>query len=99
LVLAAELRRRGGWRVVWISRDAVDVTKDYCDDHDIPPIETFADPTYRTYLGFDLWEVPNTLVVDGRGTVEKVFGGELQPARRRELFSYLGVSLSLLPPS
>lgn len=98
-IATKELRRRGGWRILWISRDPAAPTKDYCEDYDMPLAETFADPTYRTYLMLDLKEVPNTISVDQRGVVEQVWRGELQSDQWRQLFSYLELPPALMPRS
>lgn len=96
-VITSELRRQGGWRILWVSRDPVEMTKDYCEDSDIPVAETLADPTYRTYTMLDLRMVPNTVVIDSRGLVEKVWPGELDAAGWKDVFSYLHMSPALTP--
>lgn len=37
-----------GVRVLWLSRDRVEITRDYCLKHGIPSSDTLADPSYRT---------------------------------------------------
>jgi len=98
-VITKELRRKGGWRIVWLSRDPVELTKDYCEDFDIPIAEAFAEPTYRTYLVMDLKEVPNTVVVDEKGIVERVWRGELGSAGWEQIFDYLHIPIALMPSS
>ncbi len=95
--IAQELRREGGWRILWVSRDSVEMTKDYAEDAGIPPAETYADPTFRTYTVLDLRAVPNTVVIDARGVVEKVWTGELDAAGWKDVFSYLHMSPTLMP--
>lgn len=59
--------------------------------------ETFADPTYRTYVVLGLNQVLNTVVVDEKGIVRKVWRGELNTAKWRQVFNELGISTDLLP--
>lgn len=91
------LRRQGDWRVLWISRDSVDMTKDYAEDAGIPAAEVYADPTFRTYSLLDLRGVPNTVVVDGRGVVERTWLGELDAAGWKDVFSYLHLPPTVVP--
>ena len=97
LVVAKALRSTGNWRILWLSRDPVEPTKDYCEDSDIPLAETFADPTHRTYLVFGMNAVPNTVVIDEKGIVRKVWRGELGIAKWRQIFDDLGIPIDLLP--
>jgi peroxiredoxin len=91
-VITSELRRRGEWHILWVSRDPVAFTKDYCEDHNMPFSETLADPTYRTYLALNLRQVPNTIAVDSKGVVEKVWGGELHSPQWAQVFDYFQVA-------
>jgi peroxiredoxin len=90
-LITQELRQRKGWRILWVSRDPVEMTRDYCEDSSIPLQETFADPTYRTYMMLDLKMVPNTMVVDEKGVVEKLWPGELDSAGWKDVVSYLRI--------
>jgi len=94
-VIAEELRRQGGWRVLWVSRDPVEMTKDYCEDSDIPVAEAFADPTYRAYMVLDLKTVPNTVVIDAKGVADQLWHGELDAAGWRNV----SASFTYRPPS
>jgi hypothetical protein len=91
-VITSELRRRGEWRILWVSRDPVALTKDYCEGHNVPFSETLADPTYRTHLALDLRAVPNTIAVDSKGVVDKVWRGELQSSQWKQVFDYFQVA-------
>ena len=64
--LANALEQRG-IRVLWISRDRIDITRDYCLKHGIPVSDTVADPPYRTYVQLGLARVPNTLLIGAGG--------------------------------
>jgi len=75
------------------------MTRDYCEDSGTPVEETFADPTYRTYTMLDLKTVPDTMVVDDSGTVERVWHGELDAAGWKNVFSYLRIPIALMPSS
>ena len=83
--------------ILWVSRDPVEMTKDYAEDYDIPVAETLADPTYRTFMMLDLKMVPNTIVLDAKGVVEKVWPGELDATGWRSMFSYLHMPAALTP--
>lgn len=95
-IITSELRRRGDWHILWVSRDPVTLTKDYCEEHKMPFSETLADPTYRTYLTLDLREVPNTIAVDSKGVVEKVWRGELRSPQWSQVFDYFHVAYTPL---
>ena len=88
--LASALRQKGV-RVIWFSRDPVDVTKDYCTRHGIDVSDVFADPPYRSYLQLGLSRVPNTLLVGTGGQVEHVWAGRLDAASWTSLFSLVGL--------
>jgi peroxiredoxin len=66
-----------GVRVLWVSRDPIEVTKEYCLKRGILLSDVLADPPYRTYTQLGLARVPNTVLVDATGTVEKVWPGRL----------------------
>src|SRR5262249_30715062 len=66
-----------GVRVLWVSRDPADITKDYCLKHGIPMFDVLADPPHRTYVQLGLARVPNTVLVGAEGKVEKVWAGRL----------------------
>ena len=86
--LANTLEPRGV-RVLWVSRDPIELTREYCVKHGISPIDAVADPPYRTYLQLGLARVPNTVLVSG-GTVEKVWAGRLDQAAWNSMFAYFG---------
>src|SRR6266851_5338142 len=70
--LASTLGQKGV-RVLWVSRDPIEITRDYCVKHGIPLSDTVADPPYRTYAQLGLARVPNTLLVGAEGKVEQVW--------------------------
>ncbi len=86
--LASALEQKGV-RVLWVSRDPIDVTREYCLKHGIRLIDAIADPPYRTYLQLGLARVPNTVLVSG-ATVEKVWPGRMDPAGWNAMFAYFG---------
>lgn len=88
--LASTLGQKGGVRVLWVSRDPIEVTKEYCFKRGIPLSDVLADPPYRTYTQLGLARVPNTVLVDASGTVEKVWPGRLDQAGWDTLFAYFG---------
>jgi len=75
-------------RVLWVSRDSMEITKDYCTKHGIPLSDTLADPLHRTYIQLGLARVPNTVLVRGDGTIEKVWAGRLDQAGWISIFAY-----------
>jgi len=87
--LASTLEQKGV-RVLWVSRDPIEITRDYCLKHGIHPSDTLADPPYRTFAQLGLARVPNTLLVGANGTVEKVWAGRLDQAGWNSMFTYFG---------
>lgn len=77
-------------RVLWISRDPIEITKDYCSKHGIPLSDVLADPPFRTFAQLGLARVPNTLLVGAGGRVEKVWAGRLDQAGWNTMFAYFG---------
>jgi peroxiredoxin len=87
--LASTLERKGV-RVLWVSRDPIEITRDYCVKHGIPLSDTLADPPYRTFAQLGLARVPNTVLVGAEGRVERVWAGRLDQAGWNTMFSYFG---------
>ena len=87
--LASTLEQKGV-RVLWVSRDPIEITTDYCTKHGIHLTDTLADPPYRTFVQLGLARVPNTLLVGANGTVEKVWPGRLDQAGWNTMFAYFG---------
>jgi peroxiredoxin len=87
--LANTLEQKGV-RVLWVSRDPIEITRDYCLKHGIRLSDTLADPPYRTFAQLGLARVPNTLLVGANGTVEKVWAGRLDQAGWNTMFRYFG---------
>ena len=88
--LASALEPKGSVRVLWVSRDPTEITKEYCLKRGIPLSDVLADPPYRTYTQLGLARVPNTVLVDASGTVEKVWPGRLDQGGWDALFAYFG---------
>ena len=86
-----------GIRVLWVSRDPIDITREYCLKHGIPVSDTVADPPYRTYVQLGLARVPNTLLIGAGGTVEKVWPGRLDQAGWNSMFAYFDADKAQLP--
>jgi peroxiredoxin len=87
--LASALQQKGV-RVLWVSRDPIEITRAYCTKHGIRLSDTLADPPYRTFAQLGLARVPNTLLVGADGRVEKVWAGRLDQAGWDTMFSYFG---------
>lgn len=95
--LASALERRSNWRVIWVSRDPVDRTKEYFHLVGIHPYLAFADPPFRTYTQLGLRVVPRIIVVLPGGQVDRVWTGKLSNANRREVSSYFAIELGEAP--
>ncbi len=87
--LASTLEQKG-LRVLWVSRDPIEITRDYCAKHGIRLSDALADPPYRTFAQLGLARVPNTMLVRPDGTVEKVWAGRLDQAGWDTMFAYFG---------
>ena len=87
--LASKLEQKGV-RVLWVSRDPIEITRDYCTKHGIRLSDTLADPPYRTFAQLGLARVPNTVLVGAEGRVEKVWAGRLDQAGWNTMFTYFG---------
>ena len=86
----AGILEQKGVRVLWVSRDSMEITRDYCMKHGIRLLDVVADPPHRTYVQLGLARVPNTLLVGANGTVEKVWAGRLDQAGWDTMFAYFG---------
>jgi hypothetical protein len=95
--LASTLGQKGV-RVLWVSRDPIEITRDYCVKHGIPFSDVLADPPYRTFAQLGLARVPNTLLVGGEGRVEKVWAGRLDQAGWNTMFAYFGERQDTVSP-
>jgi peroxiredoxin len=87
--LASALEQKG-IRVLWVSRDPIEITRDYCVKHGLPLSDVLADPPYRTFAQLGLARVPNTLLVGPDGRVEKVWAGRLDQAGWDTMFAFFG---------
>jgi peroxiredoxin len=87
-----------GVRVLWVSRDPIEITRDYCANHGIPLSDVLADPPYRTFAQLGLARVPNTLLVGAGGRVEKVWAGRLDHAGWDTMFTYFGERQEIASP-
>ena len=88
-----------GVRVLWVSRDPIEITRDYCLKHGIQLSNTLADPPYRTFAQLGLARVPNTLLVGAEGRVEKVWAGRLDQAGWNTMFTYFGEQEEMASPA
>lgn len=88
--LAGALEQRG-WHVLWVSRDPLDASVGYAREHQIQLANVLADPPYRTYVQLGLSRVPNTLVVLPGGTIGKVWPGQLESVKWKEVFEYFNL--------
>ena len=93
--LARALKQDAKWRVVWVSRDPLDPTREYCAASEIPSSDAVADPPYRTYAQLGLRVVPRMIAVLPGGKVDRVWEGQLSTEVWKEVYSYFGVRWSL----
>ncbi len=84
----ANTLKQSGVRVLWVSRDPVEITREYCLKHGIPLADVIADPPFRTYVQLGLARVPNTVLVRAGGVVEKVWAGRMDPAGWNAMFAH-----------
>ena len=73
--LTSTLRPTNRWKIVWISRDALEKTKRFATLHRIPEAEVLAYPLYEAASSLKLDAVPQMLVVTAQGLVTKAWGG------------------------
>jgi peroxiredoxin len=95
--LASALEQKG-IRVLWVSRDPIEITRDYCVKYGVPLSDVLADPPYRTFAQLGLARVPNTLLVGLDGRVEKVWAGRLDQAGWDTMFAFFGVRQETASP-
>ncbi len=95
--LASTLEQKGV-RVLWVSRDPIEITRDYCLKHGIRLSDALADPPYRTFAQLGLARVPNTLLVGPMGRVEKVWAGRLDQAAWNTMFAFFGEREGMASP-
>ena len=89
--LSKSLRQRGV-AALWVSRDSVEVTREYCERLQIPLSNVMADPPSRSFVQLGLQAVPSTIVVGPGGLIEKVWSGALDRDSSQAVFSYFGIS-------
>ena len=89
--LASEARRKPDWRVVWLSRDPISITKKYFEDNGLGSTDVLAEPTNLTHRALRMYAVPYTIVVDDHGIVQKIWAGALTPDTIREISQVLSI--------
>src|SRR6267378_3421298 len=95
--LASAIEQKGV-RVLWVSRDPLEITRDYCVKHGIRLSDTLAEPPYRTFAQLGLARVPNTLLVGADGRVEKVWAGRLDQTGWNSMSAYFGEREGMASP-
>lgn len=90
-VLTSVLHSNPEWKVIWVSRDSVEATRRYCAANSLSMANAVADPTMATYSMLTLYAVPNTIVTDAGGVVQKSWSGRLGPEKCREISQFIGV--------
>lgn len=92
LGVTERLRGNPAWKVVWVSRDSVQVTRKYCERNGIPLNYVLANPTHRTYEQLGLEKVPHMIVTRSDGRIEKVWRGRLDSRMLSDVSNYLNIS-------
>ena len=90
--LSREVKQRGE-RMIWVSRDQIEPTREYCEKMQIPLSDVLADPPHRTFSQLSLEAVPNTIIVGAGGAVEKVWSGSLDAGTLPTIRAYLQSNL------
>lgn len=75
LALSGKLDRNQ-WQVVWLSRDPLEMTREYCSEQKISD-QVLTEFSLRVYNVLGLRGVPQTAVADSYGNIEKVWVGQL----------------------
>ncbi len=78
---------RNQWQVVWLSRDPLDMTREYCSEENISD-RVLSEFPLRTYNLLGLRGVPQTVVTDSQGKIEKVWVGQLDDKGWADVASY-----------
>lgn len=86
--MSASLRARGV-RMVWVSRDPVELTREYCERIGLPARSVVADPPYHTFQQLGLQFVPLTVIVGPGGVVERRWTGVLSPSEAKQILALL----------
>jgi peroxiredoxin len=73
--LAAKIRARGNWSVIWVSRSELESSLTYAAENGIPINELVADPLHETHQALGLEAVPHVIVLDKYGIVQGVWRG------------------------
>jgi len=75
------------WQVVWLSRDPLGMTREYCSEQKISD-QVLSEFPLRTYNLLGLRGVPQTVVTDSHGQIEKVWVGQLDNNGWSDVSSY-----------
>ena len=86
LALSAKLDRNQ-WQVVWLSRDPFDRTRGYFTERNISD-QVLSEFPLRTYNLLGLRVVPQTIVTDSHGKIERVWAGKLDDKGWSDISSY-----------
>jgi peroxiredoxin len=78
---------RNQWQVVWLSRDPLEMTREYCSEQSISD-QVLSEFSLRIYNVLGLRGVPQTAVTDSHGKIEKVWVGQLDDEGWTDVASY-----------
>ncbi len=90
VAITLRLQERAHWKVVWVSRDSVAVTRMYLEKERIPFSYVLAEPTHSTYVQLGLESVPHVLAIRPDGTVDRIWRGRLEGENLKSLAAYAG---------
>lgn len=97
LTLSGKLDRQQ-WQVVWLSRDPLEMTREYSSEKNISD-QILSEFPRRTYNLLGLSMVPQTIVTDSQGKIEKVWVGQLDDRAWADVFSYFSSQQQLASDS
>ncbi len=80
------------WRVIWISRDPIEHTSEFCLLKNIPTGQVLSEVSLRNYNALGLRTVPWTIITNSEGKIEKAWMGKFDDNRWMEVFKHVGWS-------
>lgn len=89
LALTSRVSHSGKWRVLWVSRDSMEITKSFLHSVQLDPERMRAEPSHRAYIKLGLDKVPQMIAVTAGGVVDRVWKGRLEGKTESDLMSYL----------
>jgi hypothetical protein len=91
--LARDLKNGRGYRVLWLTRDSIKVTRQHCERNNIPMEDVMAEAPIRTYRQLGLDAVPQMFVVKSGGIIDRAWNGRLNAEKLAEISGYFHTNL------